>query len=47
VGTAFNLTTLSYDGSLDMGLHIDTGAIERPDLLGECVQAAFDELLTA
>lgn len=46
VGTAFNLTTLSYDGSLDMGLHIDTGAIERPDLLAECVQAAFDELLS-
>lgn len=45
VGTAFNLTTLSYDGSLDMGLHIDRGAVEQPDLLVECIQAAFDELL--
>ena len=44
-GTAFNLTMLSYNGSLDMGLHIDQGAIEGPDLLAQCVQLAFDQLL--
>lgn len=44
-GTAFNLTTLSYDGSLDMGLHMDRGAITEPDRLAGCVQDAFDELL--
>ena len=32
-GTAWNLTTLSVDGSLDMGLHIDTGAVDDPVLL--------------
>lgn len=46
VGTAFNLTTLSYRGSLDMGLHIDRGAIHEPLLLAECIQAAFKELLS-
>lgn len=45
IGTAFNLTTLSYDGSLDMGLHVDRGAVERPDLLADCIAASFDELL--
>ncbi|HET8930643.1 MAG TPA: wax ester/triacylglycerol synthase domain-containing protein [Acidimicrobiales bacterium] len=44
-GTAFNLTMLSYNGSLDMGLHIDQGAIQAPDLLAQCVQLAFNELL--
>jgi WS/DGAT/MGAT family acyltransferase len=44
-GTAWNLTTLSVDGSLDMGLHVDTGAVDDPDLLRRCVEDAFAELL--
>ncbi len=47
VGTAFNLTTMSYDGSLDLGLHIDRGAVHLPDLLADCIDAAFDELLAS
>lgn len=43
-GTAFNLTMLSYAGSLDMGLHMDCEAIEAPDLLAQCIRHAFDEL---
>lgn len=46
-GTAFNLTMLSYNGSLDMGLHIDEGAVEAPDLLARCIGLAYDELLAA
>lgn len=46
-GTAFNLTMLSYAGSLDMGLNIDTDAIEEPNLLRERMQAAFDDLVSA
>ena len=46
MGTAFNLTTISYDGSLDMGLHVDKGAVADSDLLAACIQAAFEELLT-
>jgi diacylglycerol O-acyltransferase len=44
-GTAFNLTTLSYNGSLDMGLHVDSAAIAEPDLLKACIEESFGELL--
>ena len=30
-GTAWNLTLMSYDGHLDMGLNADTGAVADPD----------------
>lgn len=44
-GTAFNLTTLGYCDMLDMGLHIDRGAISDPALLRDCIRDAFDALL--
>jgi WS/DGAT/MGAT family acyltransferase len=44
-GTAFNLTTLSYNGSLDMGLHVDRAAVSEPDLLRACIEESFGELL--
>lgn len=44
-GTAFNATVLSYRGSLDMGLNIDTAAVDDPALLRECIRESFDELL--
>jgi diacylglycerol O-acyltransferase len=44
-GTAWNLTTMSVNGSLDMGLHIDIGAVDEPVLLRTCIESAFDELL--
>ena len=46
-GTAFNATVLSYRGGLDMGLNIDTAAIDDPVLLRECIRESFDELLRA
>ncbi len=44
-GTAFNLTTLSYNGNLDMGLHIDPIAVEDPSDLRECIAEAYADLL--
>ena len=44
-GTAFNATVLSYRGGLDMGLNIDTAAIDDPALLRDCIRESFDELL--
>ena len=44
-GTAWNLTTMSVNGSLDMGLHVDVGAVDEPVLLRTCIESAFDELL--
>jgi diacylglycerol O-acyltransferase / wax synthase len=44
-GTAFNLTTMSYRGNLDMGCSIDTAAVDDPALLRQCLVEAYDELL--
>jgi WS/DGAT/MGAT family acyltransferase len=46
-GVAFNLTLMSYDGSLDMGLHTDAAAVAEPDLLRTLMEGAFEELLEA
>jgi len=44
-GVAFNLTLLSHVGSLDMGLHMDAGAIAETELLRECLRESFDEFV--
>ena len=44
-GVAFNLTLLSYCGSLDMGLHLDPAAVAEPALLRTLLLDAFDELI--
>lgn len=44
-GTAFNLTTMSYAGSLDMGLVVDAGAIDDPPGLLRHLEAAYEGLL--
>jgi hypothetical protein len=46
-GVAFNLTLMSYLGSLDMALHIDTAAVAEPELLSECLGDAFTRLARA
>ena len=46
-GTAWNLTLLSYGGNLDMGLNVDSGAVDDPEALRDDIGAAFDELLAA
>ena len=44
-GTAFNMTALSYNGSLDIGLFIDPAAVEEPDDLRGCIAEAYGEIL--
>ncbi len=46
-GTAFNLTAMSYNGSLDMGVHIDPAAVEDPADLRRCLVDAYEELQQA
>ena len=46
-GVAFNLTLLSYNHSLDMGVNIDTAAVSEPTLLHDCLVRAFKDLLAA
>jgi hypothetical protein len=44
-GTAFNLTLLSYAGSLDMGLNIDGAAVAHPTMLRNLMVESFDDLV--
>lgn len=46
-GSAFNLTMMSYHGSLDMGLHVDLAAIPDPAELRVLLEACFQELIDA
>jgi WS/DGAT/MGAT family acyltransferase len=43
-GVAFNLTLMSYLGSLDMALNIDTAAVTDPELLSSCLERSFRDL---
>ena len=44
MGVAFNLTLLSYNHRLDMGVNIDTAAVAEPDRLVKCLQRSFADL---
>ncbi len=46
-GTAFNLTVMSYRGVLNMGLHVDTGAVQDPARLRDAIAESYDELVAA
>ena len=45
MGTAWNLTTMSYRGNLNLGLHVDTAAVEHPERLAVHIVDAFAELI--
>jgi diacylglycerol O-acyltransferase / wax synthase len=46
-GTAFNLTAISYNGSLDMGVFMDPVAVTDPGGLRDCLAAGYAQLLDA
>jgi hypothetical protein len=46
-GTAYNLTLLSYNGSLDIGAFIDPVAVEDPTDLRRCMEEAYADLIVA
>jgi diacylglycerol O-acyltransferase / wax synthase len=46
-GTSFNLTMLSYRGMLNLGLHLDPGAVADPARLHRCFVDAFAEVIAA
>ena len=46
-GVAFNLTLLSYNHSLDMGVNLDRAAVTEPDVLRRCLEGAFTDLVGA
>lgn len=44
-GVAFNLTLISYAGSLDMGLNVDSAAVAEPERLTGALGRAFESLI--
>ncbi|HEV7886539.1 MAG TPA: wax ester/triacylglycerol synthase domain-containing protein [Acidimicrobiales bacterium] len=46
-GTAFNATVLSHKGSMDVGINIDTVAVEDPVGLRRCIEAGIAEVIAA
>lgn len=46
-GTAFNVTTVSYNGFLDVGMMIDPAAVQDPADLRNCIVTAFEDLMAA
>jgi hypothetical protein len=45
IGTAANLTLLSYDGTCCVGVTIDEASVADPDVFAECLCEGFDEVL--
>ncbi|HVF73940.1 MAG TPA: wax ester/triacylglycerol synthase domain-containing protein [Acidimicrobiales bacterium] len=46
-GTAFNATLLSYKDGMDIGLNIDTAAVDDVDLLRNCIEGSLAEVVAA
>ncbi len=46
-GTAWNLTTMSYRGRLNLGLHADRAAVADPAQLSDDIAESFSELMAA
>lgn len=44
-GTAFNATLLSYKSSMDIGINIDTAAVDNPELLRDCIEGSLAEVV--
>lgn len=44
-GAAVNITLLSYCGDAAMGINSDRAAVPDPEVLVECIEAGFDEIL--
>ncbi|MCP5027643.1 MAG: DUF1298 domain-containing protein [Actinomycetia bacterium] len=46
-GTAFNITLMSYDGTMNVGLHTDPQAVAAPHELRDAIIDGFAQLLSA
>jgi WS/DGAT/MGAT family acyltransferase len=45
IGSGINATLMSYAGMCNVGINVDTSAVDSPELLLACVREAFDEVL--
>ncbi|QGG94784.1 wax ester/triacylglycerol synthase domain-containing protein [Actinomarinicola tropica] len=47
VGTPVNVTMMTYDGRVDLGIHVDAGVVTAPELLRDAVVGALQEVSAA
>jgi diacylglycerol O-acyltransferase len=45
LGSATNITLMSYDGTCCIGVNVDSGAITDPDTFMDCMREGFEEVL--
>lgn len=45
IGAGLNVTLMSYCGTCCVGVNVDTGAVPDTDVLMDCLQHGFDEVL--
>ena len=44
IGASVNVTLMSYNGSCDIGVNVDTAAVPDPDVLLACLRESFAEI---
>jgi hypothetical protein len=44
IGASLNITLMSYDGTCDIGINIDTAAVPDPDVLLGCLRESLAEI---
>jgi WS/DGAT/MGAT family acyltransferase len=47
IGSGFNVTLMSYAGTCNIGVNIDTHAIDDPELWMQCLEDAFHDVLAS
>jgi diacylglycerol O-acyltransferase len=45
IGSGLNATLMSYAGTCNIGVNIDTGAVTEPDLMMSCLNKGFEQIL--
>ncbi|MGZ6639752.1 MAG: WS/DGAT domain-containing protein, partial [Solirubrobacteraceae bacterium] len=45
IGAGLNVTLMSYCGTCCVGVNVDTGAVPDADVMMDCLQHGFDEVL--
>ncbi|HEV7204834.1 MAG TPA: wax ester/triacylglycerol synthase domain-containing protein [Jatrophihabitans sp.] len=45
IGSGMNATLMSYAGTCNIGVNVDTGAVDDPEALIDCLREAFEDVL--
>jgi len=45
IGSGLNATLMSYAGTCNIGVNMDTGAVTEPELMASCLAKGFEQIL--